>query len=194
MPSGKSYQRQAEEKKKKAAEPRKVGDDDYDRKPQKPQRERGPFAWKAKKKKYQEDLRKWNVRQVHKDEKVSKGTPSQSGKGKPPKTAEEKRHKWIKETTKDEAYSDPTPGRGRHPPSASGKPVQRETQSKVSKPVVKDSKGQAVTHGNGKKVTWSGGLTQAQQTARRENRRRGGRAGYAGGGIALRGFGSTRKI
>ena len=49
---GKSYQRQAEEKAE-AKKNRKVGDDDRDPKPTPPQRIRGPFAWKAKKKEYQ---------------------------------------------------------------------------------------------------------------------------------------------
>ena len=104
------------------------------------------------------------------------------------KVAEKKRLKAHKEMTKDEAYSDPTPGVGRHPPSASGKPVRRKT----SKPTVKDSKGNPIKGGGGN-VTWSGGLSAADQKKRRESRRRGGRTGYSGGGIALRGFGSTLK-
>ena len=112
----------------------------------------------------------------------------------PKALAEKKRLKAHKEMTKDEAYSDPTPGHGRHPQSKAGEPVRRETKSK---PTVKDSKGNPVKGGGGN-VTWSGGSKSgfdplAAKKAR-ESRRRGGRAGYAGGGIALRGFGSTRKI
>jgi len=110
------------------------------------------------------------------------------------KVAEKKRLKAHKAMTTDEAYSDPTPGHGRHPQSKAGEPVRRETKSK---PTVKDSKGNPVKGGGGN-VTWSGGSKSgfdplAAKKAR-ESRRRGGRAGYAGGGIALRGFGSTRKI
>ena len=113
----------------------------------------------------------------------------------PKALAEKKRLKAHKAMTTDEAYSDPTPGHGRHPQSKSGEPVRRKAEKKVF--TVKDSKGNSVKGGGGN-VTWSGGSKSGYDPVAakkaRESRRRGGRAGYAGGGIALRGFGSTRKI